>query len=48
MLCPFIPHIHVNDENGFRFAEDFFVTEERSETQGVKMLAEVKEGELQQ
>lgn len=45
---PFYPHIHVNDENGFGFAEDFFVTEESSETQELKMLAEVKEGELQQ
>lgn len=45
---PFYPHIQLNDENGFGFTEDFFVTEESSETQGLKLLAEVKEGELQQ
>lgn len=44
---PFYPHIQVNDENGFGFTEDFFVTEESSETEGLKLPAEVKEGELQ-
>lgn len=41
-------HIQEYDENGFGFTEDFFVTEQSSETQGLKLLAEEKEGELQQ